>query len=68
MNATYYDEVPFLTRMANKLPNVDTDIKSNISIKTELAFLKSNSPRKSGYDDIASVYIDDFEELKIKLI
>ena len=61
LNATYYNEVPFLTRMANKLPNVDTDIQSNISIKTELAFLRSSSPRKSGYDDIASVYIDDFE-------
>ena len=51
LNATYYNEVPFLTRMANKLPNVDTDIQSNISIKTELAFLRSSSPRKSGYDD-----------------
>ena len=51
----------FLTRMANKLPNVDTDIQSNISIKTEFAFLRSRSPRKSGYDDVASVYIDDFE-------
>ena len=47
--------------MANKLPNVDTDVQSNISIKTELAFLKSRTPRNSGYDDLASVYIDDFE-------
>ena len=61
LNATYYSKVPFLTRIANKLPNIDTDVESNLSIKTELAFLNSRSPRKSGYDDIASVYIDDFE-------
>jgi len=66
-NATYFSEVPFLTRMANKLPNVDTDVKSNISIKTEFAFLKSSSPRKSGYDDVASVYIDDFEGSQNKI-
>ena len=61
LNATYYSKVPLLTRIANKLPNIDTDVESNLSIKTELAFLNSRSPRKSGYDDIASVYIDDFE-------
>ena len=31
-------------------------------VRSEFAYLKSSrSPRKSGYDDIASVYIDDFE-------
>ena len=32
LNANFSTEVPFLTRMVNKLPNIDTDVPSNISI------------------------------------
>ena len=35
VNANYATEVPFLTRLVNKLPNIDTDIESNISLRSE---------------------------------
>ena len=47
--------------MVNKLPNINSDVESTISINTEFAVLKSSNPRKSGYDKNASIYIDDFE-------
>ena len=66
-NSTFYSQVPFLTRMVNKLPNIKSDVESSISLKTEFAVLKSSDPRKSGYDKSASVYIDDFEASQNKL-
>ena len=30
-NGTFSSEVPFLTRLVNKLPNVNTEVKSNVS-------------------------------------
>ncbi len=36
-NGNYSTEVPFLTRLANKLPNIDTDVPSNISVRGEFA-------------------------------
>lgn len=39
-NANYSTEVPFLTRLANKLPNIDTDVPSNLSLRGEIAFLQ----------------------------
>ena len=61
INATYNAEAPALTRFVNILPNINTDATSNISLRTEFAYLKSSKPRDSGYDNTASVYIDDFE-------
>ena len=61
INATYNAEAPALTRFVNILPNINTDATSNISLRTEFAYLKSSNPRDSGYDNTASVYIDDFE-------
>jgi cell surface protein SprA len=61
INAIYNAEAPVLTRLVNVLPNINTDVTSNISLRTEFAYLKSSNPRDSGYDNTASVYIDDFE-------
>ncbi len=61
INAIYNAEAPVLTRLVNILPNINTEATSNISLRTEFAFLKSSNPRDSGYDNTASVYIDDFE-------
>ncbi|MBT4062737.1 MAG: cell surface protein SprA [Flavobacteriaceae bacterium] len=60
-NGMYSAEVPFLTRLANKLPNVRTEAQSFISLKTEVAYLHSGTPKNSGYEEIATVYVDDFE-------
>ena len=61
INASYNSDAPVLTRLVNILPNLNTDAMSNISLRTEFAYLKSSKPRSSGYDNSASVYIDDFE-------
>lgn len=60
-NGNYSTEVPFLTRLANKLPNIDTDVPSNLSIRGEVAFLKPDAPKASNFEGEATIYIDDFE-------
>jgi cell surface protein SprA len=60
-NAIYSTEVPFLTRLVNKLPNIDTDVESNLSIRGEFAYLMPGAPKVSDFDGKATVYVDDFE-------
>ncbi|UUW10743.1 cell surface protein SprA [Flavobacterium plurextorum] len=60
-NGNYSTEVPFLTRLANKLPNIDTDVPSNLSIRGEVAFLRPDAPKASDFEGEATIYIDDFE-------
>ena len=57
----YSTEVPFLTRVANMLPNVDTDVPSNVSLRGEVAFLQPNSPKNSDFEGETTAYLDDFE-------
>ncbi len=61
LNANYSTEVPFLTRMANKLPNIDTDVPSNISVRGEVAFLKPDTPKADRFEGESTIYVDDFE-------
>ncbi|WP_281235337.1 cell surface protein SprA [Flavobacterium gelatinilyticum] len=60
-NGNYSTEVPFLTRLANKLPNIDTDVPSNLSIRGEVAFLRPDAPKASDFQGEATIYVDDFE-------
>jgi cell surface protein SprA len=60
-NGNYSTEVPFFTRLVNKLPNIDTDVPSNLSIRGEIAFLKPDAPKASDFEGEATIYIDDFE-------
>nr|WP_179374705.1 cell surface protein SprA [Winogradskyella wichelsiae] len=60
-NGNYSTEVPFLTRMVNKLPNIDTDVPSSLSLRGEFAYLLPGSSSGSEFDDEATAYIDDFE-------
>ena len=60
-NGTFSSPVPFLTRLVNKLPNINSDVESNISFKTEFAYLHAGAPKSSGFDNVATVYVDDFE-------
>ena len=60
-NGAFSSSVPFLTRLVNKLPNINTEVESNISVKTEFAYLHSGAPKSSGFDNVATVYVDDFE-------
>ncbi len=60
-NGNYSTEVPFLTRLANKLPNIDTDVPSNISVRGEFAKLLPGAPKGTDFNGEATSYIDDFE-------
>ena len=60
-NGNYSAEVPFLTRMVNKLPNIDTDVHSNFSLRGEMAFLKPDAPKQDAFQGEATVYVDNFE-------
>jgi cell surface protein SprA len=60
-NGTFSSKVPFLTRLVNKLPNINTEVESNVSFTTEFAYLHSGTPKNSGFDNVATVYVDDFE-------
>lgn len=61
INASYSTEVPFLTRLVNKLPNIDTDAPSNFSIRGEAAFLSPGQPKGTDFNGEATSYIEDFE-------
>lgn len=60
-NGNYSTEVPFFTRLVNKLPNIDTDVPSNLSIRGEFAYLKPGAPKSTDFNNEATAYIDDFE-------
>lgn len=60
-NLNYSSEVPFLTRLVNKLPNIDTDAPSNVSFRGEAAFLRPGAPKQTELGGEATTYIDDFE-------
>jgi len=60
-NGNYSTEVPFLTRMVNKLPNIDTDMPSNLSLRGEFAYLLPGSSKGADFNGEATAYIDDFE-------
>lgn len=61
INGIFSTEVPFLTRLANKLPFVETDVPSNISLRAEAAFLSPNSPQNANFQGETTSYLDDFE-------
>lgn len=61
VNANYSTEVPFLTRLVNKLPNIDTDVESNLSVRGEFAYLMPGSPKTADFDGKTTTYVDDFE-------
>ncbi len=66
-NVAYSTEVPFLTRMVNKLPNIDTDVPSNVSVRAEGAYLIAGAPRGANFDGKVTTYIDDFEGAQTRI-
>ena len=61
LSGNFSKEIPFLTRMVNKLPNIDSRVASNVSIRAEAAYLKVGQPRGTQLNNAATTYIDDFE-------
>lgn len=67
LNGSYGTEVPQFTKWVNKLPNIDTDVASNFSIRGDFAYLKPGSPKRIDQGGEATSYIDDFEGSQIPL-
>ena len=61
INGNYSTKVPFLTRLVNMLPNIDTDVESNLSVRGEFAYLAPGAPKGTNLNGEATSYIDDFE-------
>ncbi|NVJ88010.1 MAG: cell surface protein SprA [Flavobacteriaceae bacterium] len=66
-NLDYSTEVPFFTKLANKLPFVDTDVPSNLSVRADMAYLLPGTPRGLDVTGAATSYIDDFEASQIPI-
>lgn len=64
---TYRTEVPKLTKWVNALPNINTDVPSFISVRSELAYLLPGTPKGIDLEGAATSYIDDFEGAQIPL-
>ena len=60
-NTNFSTEVPFFTRLVNMLPNIDTDVPSNLSVRGEIAFLKPDTPKFDQFKGESTLYVDDFE-------
>ncbi|AXT61193.1 cell surface protein SprA [Aquimarina sp. AD10] len=67
LNVNYSTEVPFLTRMVNKLPNIDTDVPSNVSVRAEGAYLIAGAPKGADFGGKVTTYIDDFEGAQTRI-
>lgn len=61
LNGNFSTEIPLLTRLVNKLPNIDTDVPSNLSLRGEIAWLKPSSPKNADFGGETTTYLDDFE-------
>jgi len=66
-NIDYSTEVPYFTKLANKLPFVDTDVPSNLSVRADMAYLLPGTPSGIDVDGAATSYIDDFESSQIPI-
>ncbi|MFP9112494.1 cell surface protein SprA [Flavobacterium sp. RHBU_3] len=60
-NGNYSTEVPFFTRLVNKLPFVDTDVPSNFSFRGEWAYLKPDASKADQMNGEPTSYVEDFE-------
>lgn len=62
-NATYNTESAFLTTLVDKLPFINTKVKSRLTIDTEFAKFQPGTARGAG----GNAYIDDFEGSKMSI-
>lgn len=61
VNFNYNTTVPFFTRIINKLPNIETEVESNFSIRGEFAYIQPSTPNADNFGGRDASYIDDFE-------
>lgn len=67
LNGSYSTEVPFITRLVNKLPNIDTDVESFVSVRGEFAYLLPGQPKGTDFNGKATSYVDDFEQAQTRI-
>ena len=60
-DGNFSKEIPLFTRLINKLPNIETDVPSNFSLRGEFAYLLPGAPKGNNFNGEATSYIDDFE-------
>jgi len=65
VDGTYKTEVPFLTKLIDKIPFIDTKEKSTLLINGEFAYLVPGHSR--AIDKSGTSYIDDFEGSKTSM-
>ncbi|HKO63654.1 MAG TPA: cell surface protein SprA, partial [Candidatus Nitrosocosmicus sp.] len=61
LHGNYSSQVPFFTRLVNKLPNIDTDAPSSVSVSGEFAYLMPNASDGDKFQGESTIYVDDFE-------
>ncbi len=66
-NFEYGKEIPYLTRLANYLPFVETEAPSNISVRGDFAYLIPGSPSGIDVNGTATSYVDDFETSQVPI-
>ena len=66
-NVDYASELPFFTKLANKLPFVETETPSNFSVRADMAYLLPGTPSGIDVTGAATSYIDDFEASQIPI-
>ncbi len=67
LNVDYSTEMPIFTKWVNKLPFVDTDVPSNLSVRADFAYLIPGSPSGIDVNGQATSYVDDFEASQIPI-
>jgi len=67
MSFNYDSEVPWLTKMVNKLPFQDTDVPSQLTVRGDFAYMLPGTPSAINQGGEATTYIDDFEGAQIPL-
>lgn len=67
LNVDYTTEMPIFTKWINKLPFVDTDAPSNLTVRADLAYLIPGSPSGIDVNGQATSYVDDFEASQIPI-
>ena len=67
LNVDYATEMPIFTKWVNKLPFVDTDVPSNLSVRADFAYLIPGSPSGIDINGQVTSYIDDFEASQIPI-
>ena len=67
VNVNYATEVPYFTKLVNKLPFIDTDAPSNLSVRADMAYLLPGTPSGIDVAGAATSYIDDFEASQVPI-